>query len=112
MNNSIADKNKSICELAFKLRTPSTESHVVGHHVNFNARPNYERNYYYNIADLWPLVVEYKVSLVPIYDNTAWSCCTSDVRGSGTFMDNQTVNENPQHALADCLLAVLEAKEE
>ena len=58
-----------------------------------------------NWNDLMPLVIEHKISLIAGVNFTGW--IADDFDGKGKY---QVENENPQRALAECLLKVLEAK--
>ena len=60
-------------------------------------------NYCNNWNDLMPLVVEHRISLCDIGNGKSWDACA--------YEDIQVENENPQRALAECLLKVLESKQ-
>jgi len=63
-----------------------------------------------NWNDLMPLVVENKISLD--WDSFNWAAFQNEFYKDGEFFDSgyQVILINPQRALAECLLKVLEAK--
>ena len=67
-------------------------------------------NYCVDWSDLMPLVVEHGISHIYLPISKTWTACTADydVR---TQPPIEITNKNPQRALAECLLLVLQDKE-
>lgn len=64
------------------------------------------KDYYNNWNDLMPLVVERGIHLIYQSGTGKWKAFTYYSDGE-FYEDYEIFNENPQHALAECLLKVL-----
>jgi hypothetical protein len=116
IGQTIAEKNLRIAELVYPEHrcTRYGESGAINLYTFFN-HTNDKNNYvktvdhYNNWNDLMPLVVEHGIDLIQYNDK--WKALGFVYADDGEFeIDCEVILEDPQHALADCLLQVLEAK--
>lgn len=86
----------------FDFRYGDFASEVVGYLPNTNCW-QVEKDYCNNWNDLMPLVVEHEITLAWDYVDKNWNAWTET---------SDVYTNNPQRALTECLLKVLEAKAE
>ncbi len=102
-NQSIADKNIRIANLAYPEHEIVIVRGVTGVIRDKNGNIFALPDYYNNIADLWPLIVEHKIASLP------------QAYGNGLVAHNlqgtiSVHRKKPLHALADCIFLVLDAR--
>ena len=97
--------NKAIAELVYP-QAEWVEEEGAGVLVYWNDGKStfVDADYCNNWSDLMPLVVEHEISFDVSQCGTSW-CATGN-----NFDDVITESDNPQLALAECLLQVLRAK--
>ena len=98
----------------FDFRYGNFASEVVGYLPNTNCW-QVEKDYCNNWNDLMPLVIEHGIEIErEYYDDTGytgrWEAAYEPMDGTKCY--HCSIDTDPQIALAECLLAVLTAKEE
>lgn len=99
--------NKEIAELILSMRALSMRAEASKDSedfIKFIIKPSCERDYCNNWNDLMPLCIEHGVDLWRL-KSSVWVSAQSNKHNNKHFR-----NENPQRALAECLLKVLQEK--
>ncbi len=105
---NIPEKNKRIAELVYLdedlwVGMPNANGSIPIAKAD-SKYPDFVVDYYSSWNDLMPLVLEYGISNMHNSDSKDWDIFDNH---NTTFLLN---TDNPQHALADCLLKVLEER--